>query len=193
MPIAISPKHFDTDFPNGLNLDDKIELFVERLEGWQLGVAHEVIQKQVSHQGFAVLSIVVSYFEMIAKYRAGYADNGQSSYYFKEGVKEVFPSLSLPEHKDVLAVLYEDLRCGLYHVGMTRHRVLLTESFPLPLAYNPRIKMVAVNPVMLVNAIQAHLTLFAAELRDKNNLIFRRNFEKRFDYDNNVMVEDDVV
>jgi len=74
MIFAISPKHTTEDFKNGLNLDDKIDVSIARVEGWQLGVANEMIQKKIPHRKFAILMIVISYFEMIAKYRDGYIE-----------------------------------------------------------------------------------------------------------------------
>ena len=42
---------------------------------------------------FATLKVVTSYFEMIAKYRDGFNQPGQSGEYFKKGLTQVFPEV----------------------------------------------------------------------------------------------------
>ena len=71
MTFAISP-HYTTDhFPHGpREVDQKILVFLDRVEGWQLGVADYLVKNQVGYRGFALLLIVVSYFEMIGRYSA---------------------------------------------------------------------------------------------------------------------------
>jgi hypothetical protein len=39
MKFAISPIHKNDDFPSGLNIENKIDVFSARVEGWQLGIA----------------------------------------------------------------------------------------------------------------------------------------------------------
>lgn len=60
MAFSISPKHDVKDFPSGLTLDDKIEVFIARVEGWLIGPAVEMISKGITHRAFALLSIVTS-------------------------------------------------------------------------------------------------------------------------------------
>ena len=67
--------HFRSDFfgeryPDSLSLEDKIAIFSDGVRGWQLDVADKVL-RQDRHSGFAALSIVISYFEMIARYEGG--------------------------------------------------------------------------------------------------------------------------
>jgi hypothetical protein len=46
------------------------------------------------HAEYAVLDILMSYFEMIAKYREGYLRTNKSRIYFKKGVRFVYPELN---------------------------------------------------------------------------------------------------
>jgi|SRR3990170_562984 len=102
MPFSISPKHNIEDFPSGLMLDDKIEVFIARVEGWLIGPTMEMISKGISYRAFALLSIVTSYFEMIGKYTDGYVGKHRSGHYFKHGMKLVFPDMTLPDGEDLL-------------------------------------------------------------------------------------------
>ncbi len=94
MSFYVSPHYrddqFGARFPDKLNFEEKVQIFADCVRGWQLDIA-EVTAKASGHSGFAVLGILVSYFEMIAKNRDGYVRQGKSEYYFKEGLTWVFP------------------------------------------------------------------------------------------------------
>ncbi len=185
MSLAISPKH-TTDFvKDGWALDKKIEVFIARVEGWQLGVAREMVDKQVSHRGFALLLIVTSYFEMIAKYREGFIGERSSAEYFKKGVRLVFPTVdqTMPNADDLLDSFYTDVRNGLYHLGRTGGKVLITGDIPYSLGYNTVTGQIAINPDQLVFDLQIKFAEYAAELRNQANTTLRTNFERRFDFD----------
>jgi hypothetical protein len=58
LPVfAISPNHTTLDFPDGWTLENKIDVFTDRIEGWQIGIAKEIISKEIPHRGFALLHI----------------------------------------------------------------------------------------------------------------------------------------
>jgi hypothetical protein len=182
MAIAISPIHTDENFPNGLTLDDKIEVFIARVAGWQLGVALEMIEKDVSHRGFAVLNIIFSYFEMLAKYRHGYVGRGKSVEHFKLGVRLVFPAIE-PEYEELLNRLYARVRSGLYHTGMIQPGIMLTGNVQGSIGYNYLTHAIIINPDQLAHDLRIHFEHVATALKDPTKTALRENFEKRFDYD----------
>ena len=186
MSFAISPKHNVEDFPSGLTLDDKIEVFIARVEGWLIGPALEMISKGVSHRAFALLSIVTSYFEMIGRYTEGYLGRDRAGHYFKHGLKLVFRDMTLPDGEDLLDALCDRVRNGLYHVGMTKPRVLLVDANSVPgsIGYNPTQDLIVIAPDTLVDDLRIHFLAVANDLRDKTRAKLRANFEARFDYDN---------
>jgi hypothetical protein len=186
MPFSISPKHSIEDFPSGLTIDDKIEVFIARVEGWLIGPAMEMIANGVTHRAFALMSIVTSYFEMIGRYTDGYLGSDKSGYYFKYGLKLVFRDMALPDGEDLLDGLCDRVRNGLYHVGMTKPRVLLVDANSIPgsIGYNDAEDLIAVAPDTLVNDLKIHFSAVADELKDRKNASLRANFETRFDYDN---------
>ena len=187
MSFAISPVHNLEDFPSGLTLDDKIEVFVARVEGWLLGPAKQMIAMGVGYRGFALLSIVISYFEMIAKYADGFTGERKSGHYFKEGLQLVFPTMALPDAEDILSALYSRVRNGLYHVGMTKPGVILVDPDfgPGSIAYEEAGGTLAVAPDTLVDDLSIHFKGFVSDLRDPSKQSLRVNFERRFDSDNN--------
>ena len=186
MPIAISPKHNLEDFPGGLALDDKIEVFVARVEGWLIGPAMEMIKRGIGYRAFALLAMVTSYFEMIAKYAEGFVGEGKSRLHFKKGLRLVFPNMSLPEDNKLLNALYDRVRNGIYHVGMTKPKVLLVDANTVPgsIGYNAGRDQILIAPDTLVDDLRIHFEFFAGELRNTGNARLRARFEARFNADN---------
>jgi hypothetical protein len=181
----ITPYHQETDFSFPLEFDSKVQIFVEQTLGWQLNIAEEVIEN-VRHSGFAVLSIVMSYFEKIGKYRSGFADMGKSRHYFKEGAYFVFPSLrdiSPDIVNKLLDAIYEGCRCGLYHSGLTNSEIIITGDFGEPIGLDPDQKKLIVNPHMLIPELKSHLKGYETQLRNPENVEIRQKFEHKFDYD----------
>ncbi len=204
--IWLSPSYQDIDFPVPHSLDTKIILFDDRVLGWKLNIADQLInggqeKSLIRHAGFAVLDIVFSYFEMIAKYEAGFTGR-ESKKYFKIGVYSVFPefkSISPAVQTPlspvgnvvslidvVLDLMYEGIRCGLYHSGITNGKIFLTAEIETPMAFELQNQMLIVNPHLLVPKLKVHLQDYVARLRDVNNTDLHTKFETRYDFDTRV-------
>ena len=188
MPFAISPEHMSGDFGEELTFDDRIDIFVARVKGWQIQPALEMRERDIPNRGFAQLHIVISYFEMVGKHRAGFIGEGQSGRYFKEGLLYTFPDIQANE-VDLLDALYKKVRNGLYHVGMTMPNVVLADESPGSIGYHEDSGAVALNPDTLVEDISIRFEVFSEELRDRNNESLRCNFVARFDSDNGLVPE----
>lgn len=189
----ISPSHQDTEFHHPLSIDDKMTIFEDRVIGWKLNIADQVIngkkraddsieRSPIPHSGYATLDIVFSYFEMIAKYKAGFVKNGQSKEFFKQGVFLVFPELRNLQLSNILNAMYEGIRCGLYHSGITNESVILTSEFQIALGIDIQNSGFIINPHILVKALIQHFVGYMKDLRNPNNHIMRQNFEARFDF-----------
>ena len=181
MIFSLSPRHTSEDFKGGWTLDDKIEVFIARIEGWQLGVAQEMVDKKIAHRELALLHILFSYFEMIGKYQDGYLEERKSRYYFREGVRATFPEVE-PEDEKFLENLYTSVRNGLFHAGMPRSNVILSSEAPGSLGHKIGTNFLVINPDMLVQDLQMRFSEYASQLRDKTNVELRSKFEARFDY-----------
>jgi hypothetical protein len=208
----ISPSYQDVDYPFPHSLDTKIILFEDRTFGWKLDIADQIINGKkgddgteerppIPNSGFAALDIVFSYFEMIAKYEAGFTRTRNSRDYFKLGVSAVFPEYFQPKmptrglalqgnvitlFDQVLDTMYEGIRCGLYHSGITNGKVMLTAAIETPLAFDLTSEMLVINPHLLVPRLKTHLGEYVRRLRDVNNLDLRNKFEARYDFDTRV-------
>ena len=135
--FAISPKYTTIDFPSGLTLENKIDIFADRIDGWQIGIAKKIIQHEIQHSGFALLQIVFSYFEMMGKYLSGYVGDRESKANFHRGVKATFSEIG-PEGEIFLNTLYKSVRNGLYHLGMTKINVILNCDGPGSIGFHKK-------------------------------------------------------
>ncbi len=177
-----------------LTLDDKIEIFIDRVKGWQLDIAEFLIENNPD-SGFATLSIVLSYFEMIGKYLEGYQDVYCSRYHFEIGVRESIIA-AIKDTKDkllqatifnFLQILYKGGRNGIYHVGMTDRRIMLSgekeKTFEFANFADIENLLIIINPKILVKHIKKHFNKYEEKLRNSENGKTRENFEKRFDFE----------
>ncbi|MAS37780.1 MAG: hypothetical protein CL610_27535 [Anaerolineaceae bacterium] len=188
MATAISPHYTAEMFPNGMTLDEKIAIFEDRVRGWQLNQAESLLRND-PHSAFAAMHIALSYFESIAKFRHGHRGinkNGHSKRYFRLGFEWVFDDIKkkLPDklvREAVLNRLYDKARSGLYHAGITGAGFAITANIPHVLEIQEDGWMV-LNPHILVNTLNFHLSMYVRELRNPANIQLRKCFEYRFDW-----------
>ena len=180
MAIKISRTFYYHDFPNP-TLDDKITILEDRVIGWLTEPAHRVAE-EIPHSGFAVLLILSNYFEMAAKFRDGICENAHSGKYFKEGIRWVFPEKMFTDAQCQL--IWEELRNGLYHAGVTGPRAALDRNFPDPLSIEGSgdRMVLLVNPHTLPGRLESHFVSYVQRLRDRTEENLRTNFENRFDW-----------
>lgn len=174
-----------------LTIEAKIDLFEERIQGWQISIADQCyrgvldnagnrISPSVPHCGFGVLYMLLSYFEMIAKYEAGDLSE-VSGKWFKEGIKTVYPELTAKTEK-ILTKFYKGARCGLYHAGLTSKFVFI-DGGVASVEYDPGSEMLVINPGDMIDRVANHFKAYCQRLRDPAQALLRANFEKKFDAD----------
>lgn len=178
--MRVSPNIDSSSLPAVLALDDKVRIFEDRTRGWMLDIADQVLSK-IDDSGYATLSIVLSYYEMIGTCRLGYTGNGQSKTHFEKGFVEVHSLTAVQLATGVVDELYKKARCGLYHVGMTRVGIYLTGDMPAMFSYNSGTREIVVNPHLLLINVRAHFDGFVRELTALGNVQLRQNFEKWYD------------
>jgi hypothetical protein len=179
MSIAISPR-FTFEKLEGASFEDLVEIFEDRMSGWLIEPAQHLTSQQ--HAGFAILAIVLSYFEPIGQALEGSRTRGGSRKLFSKGLSAVFPDLAAGESDAVIGELYEQLRCGMFHDGLTREKVMIspasTYAFVVEKNEDNSLKLVTVTPVNLMHHLEVHLEGYVAQLRDPANGQLRQNFVK---------------
>lgn len=185
MGTMLTPWTNSDDLPSPLTSPFKIRLYDERVRGFQLKVAQQMLSGDpgtgtplIPWAGFASLSVVFSYFESYEQHRSGRSTTkGGSGKAFRAGLREVFPHLVGLADKH-LAALWEKLRCGLYHCGNCKRGVVIGPEQPA-LEYNAGDDTWYVNPEKVVTAIGEHHTRYVATLVPSSPALV--NFETVFD------------
>lgn len=84
--------------------------------------------------------------------------------------------------------MYEEVRCGLYHIGSTSGKVRLSNQFPtafimISSGSSKHLINLDINPHHLTKELLKHIDIYADMLSDEMQTELRANFEKRFDFD----------
>lgn len=179
MTLAVSPRFTIEKLGSG-SLDDMIDVFEDQMLGWLIEPANALRNHQ--HAGFSILAIVLSYFEPIAQFLEG--KSGGSRQQFVIGLKAVFPQLDPGIPQALFEELYDQVRCGMFHQGITKAKVVIAQAGPYPIEVihgpNHEVVQVKLVPVTLIDAIRNHLMQYVAKLRDPGNTELRTNFATWF-------------
>jgi hypothetical protein len=212
--MYISPKHNTatmTDKPvSEWETEFMIEFFFERIDGWHLKIADHCINgwrdeagkdyiqgkhrdgspaNYIADSGWAVLQIVLNYFEIIAfikrgGYRGSKRKNNINYQLFGEGVLDVFSEYeNSPDKTKVIDALYYGLRVGLYHGDAIRvdvdgetvleHKI---DSFALKFDND----LLIIDPHLFVRKLRNHLSHYCDMLMDKSQTDLRNTFRDGF-------------
>ena len=187
---ATSRSHRIGDFGAKPTLDQKIEIFSERVLGWQIDVAEEMSRqffealavsdasRPMCHSGFAIVSVIFSYFETIAQYLQGASSHRQSADFFEYGFRSVYSASGFDDTQ--IRTIYANIRCGMYHNGLTRPEVNIYEGHRPTFRYDSEGRLL-LNPFTLVQDVKQHFLGYVATLRDGSDLALRQRFEAVFD------------
>jgi len=196
--FAVSP-NFDASKLASGKLEDKIDVFADQINGWLLAHAHALASPAYpssQHTGFAILTLVGSYFETIASYLQGASSEGQSGKFFAFGFRAVFPEFESQvigkgivnvdaELKRVTDAYYREIRCGLFHEAMTRSGTVVVKGadHTLLVAENAATRklQLQIDPFHLLTRVQNHFDRYICDLRDPAQAAKRENFEREWD------------
>jgi hypothetical protein len=186
-----SPRYRAENKPRPWTLEDKVDIFEDRVLGWQLVPAKETAQR-VPNSMFVVIGAVFSYIEMYAQFKAGEVSEGKSFTMFMEGMLDLFPNLRGNERAEpIFRALYKSIRCGMYHNAFVGRHVFLVDvsdraialhDFP-PEPGRDGTTAISMNPAVLTDFLINHFDSYIRRLRNPGNVELRENFQKRFDLD----------
>lgn len=204
MSMFISPRHLSFAVPSKpleeWETELLVELFQARTDGWHLEVADRCINgwqneqgeqcihsrhldgrptHHVPDSGWAVLQIVLNYFETIAFFKSGGMIK-KSFELFTWGVFNVFP-----EHEgkrpNIAKHLYSDLRNGLYHGGINKGKTVLRHTIDSkPIEAEETTGIVVIDPHRFIPRLRQHLNDYCAELLNQDNHEARHKFRTAF-------------
>src|SRR5262249_22207043 len=92
--------------------------------------------------------------------------------------------------------LYEQLRCGMAHDGMLRHKVFImnnarapiTVAAPQATGIDGGISAIVVNPALILNGIEHHFERYVTHLRNPESRQLRDNFTRTWERPNAEML-----
>lgn len=197
--MFVSARHIKSDAPSQWPLEEKIDIFASRILDWHLNVADRCINgweidgkqcistvidylglpaNNIPHSGWAVLQIVLSYFETISYFKNG----KEVTMSFSWGVRDVLGEVVA--RPDVLEDLTENLwqlRNGLYHSGLDGQMVLKELDDGAMLSFNDETRVWFLNPHTFVKHLQSHFMDYLASLKSGTDQQLVENFKSAFD------------
>ena len=150
-----------------------MDVYEDRLRGWLFDQAEQLVQGGPNACP-AALALALSFVEGYEIFRRGEDSDRRSKEFFQAGFRRIFsrtqPSYP-PAALDLSAsLIYKEMRCGLFHVGLTGPNVFLGEfAAPLELileedTYRP--VEIHVDVRKFLAAVKTEFSAYVARLRD---------------------------
>lgn len=160
-------------FLDPTNVDDKIIVYERQVKDWFLLPATNLVLYKNRNKGFIVLMICLSYLEGIEQYRKGENSNNKSCTFFVASMNRIYPN---KYQNYQLEDFYVDARCGLFHNGMVKGRIIISYSFSESLKFDGGDIMV--NPKKLLIDLKADFQNYIQELKSnqESQIKFNRMF-----------------
>ena len=79
-----------------------------------------------------------------------------------------------------IGTLYDDCRCGLFHDGMTRTRVMIENRYDVPVEYDAG--QIRISPNGFLDVVSRFFDQYVADLKDTTNVELRSRFEKMWQW-----------
>ena len=156
------------------DFNGKIHVYEDRVKGWFLDFGKRLSKEK--HSGFIILMICVSYLEGNQQFREGKESSGSSGEMIKKALRRM---IKIPkENEKLLDLFIKEVRCGLFHDGMTRKHILIKDDSEYPLMIDENNEIVIISPTKLLELVYIDLELYIKELEDPKNIETRKNFEK---------------
>ena len=181
----ISP-NYDSGKLGAGALNDRIDVYEDRVRGWLIDCGP--ILNRHEHAGFGVLQIGLAYLEGFSIFLRGEDGRYRSFQFFQEGLSSVFSevaSLPIPARDAFAKIMYQDGRCGLFHFGMTRRRVVLSDGQPVfRVKTDPTdqsVEEILIDRYGFIEQIDRHHSRYVARLRDLAEVEIRKNFDRAWE------------
>ena len=113
--------------------------------------------------GFVILQIAISYIEGNQQYRKGRSskDGRESKAFFIDGLRRIFSLKG--KHNKTLDNFYQQVRCGLFHDGMTRKLVMIDGNYNEPIEISA--KSIKINPYKFLRCIEIDFEKYIHDLK----------------------------
>jgi hypothetical protein len=182
VPVRISRHYSDHQLKQD-TFENRVAVYEDQIRGWFHDQAR-ILEKTSDHAGYVLLLVAASYIEGYAVFRRGQDSRGQSKEFFRDAFKDICPLDGQAQALIDAAIdeLYYQVRCGLFHLGVTRRKVVLSGQLKDPVrieldSRTGRVVRIHVNPHKLLDTIEEHLSSYVMRLRDPAEQELRENFD----------------
>ncbi len=156
------------------DVDDKTIIYERQVKDWFLNRASKLVNG--NNNGFIVLMISISYIEGVQQYINGQNSRGNSNRFFQQGMRRIFNT----DFTDTdLNYFYSQVRCGLFHSGMTQHKVIINNSYKDAIHFSDD-NTIKINPKLFLKAIRNDFNRYLKLLRNTTTTNERTNFSRMF-------------
>lgn len=158
------------------DVDAKILVYEDRLNGWFLKFAEDLIKVEDSE--FVVLMICIGYFEGNQQFRDGKSSKFESTIALEKALRRVFPEIK----EEIVNLIIDGARHGIFHDGMTKRDIWVRYSSPVPF-FETKINgnlWLTLNPKLILEKIREDFKEYIQLLKDKTNKKDREKFEKHY-------------
>jgi hypothetical protein len=167
---------------NPQNINDKILIYERQVKEWFIKPA-ELLLETLGEAGsaFIILSVCLSYLEGIQQYIEGKSSTQKSKDFFIKSFQRVYATAGLDEK--AVRDVYDEARCGLFHDGMTRSRIVynLNQDVSFRKTDDGWQEMYEFRPRLCLEGMKADFNSFIKELQDHNNITRRYRFGGLYD------------
>lgn len=178
-------RHYTDEALIGANIETRIAIYEDRIRGWFHDQAR-ILEKASDHCGYVLLMVAISYIEGHAMFLRGESSKGKSQVFFNIGFKDVFKCENKPplaNEDEVIKEIYDQVRSGLFHHGMTKGKVRLSGEYDKSIHIRLRsgtsdVLVIELNPHRMLDTIEQHLSRYVCRLRDPKEKELRQNFEE---------------
>ncbi len=157
------------------DIDDKIKIYERQVKGWFLNRASRFLRGK--DNGFIIIMISISYIEGNEEYRSGVSSNGRSREFFIRGMRRIF---LINNRLEQLNDFYNQVRCGLFHSGMTRNKIIINDDNDALAIEFYDSNTIKINYRKFLHKIRNDFTIYLRELNNSENEIIRNNFNRMF-------------
>jgi hypothetical protein len=173
------------------SIEDCIDVFEDRWRGWYFAPARSLLS--TPNGTLTALLLVLPYFETYTIHLRGKDSQGCSEAFFTEGFLDVFRfgaswkrlgvgSMPPRFRANVAKRFYKAVRCGLFHSGMTKQEIAITDAHNAALTVLTskagRVSTLIIGPTRFIAQTEAHLAAYATRLRDPKQARLRGCFMK---------------
>lgn len=185
--VIFAPGRNTTEYPQGhksLTFLEKVESFRDSYKLWHFDIALSLTSSNPD-SGFAVLSILNLYFEILGRHLNGLTpqeSRGKSRANTIIGINRVFPDLENNPHQiyELPEKLCDEIRNSIAHLGLTGSHIVLDGTYNSALTihiYESDLIVFVINPTLWALHIYQDFYRYINELLDENNVKLRENFE----------------